>query len=343
MQIPLLRPTMRRRYMHSVLTQLVEEDIGPGKTTKEFVAALSAYVGAAGGVALSSPYVAVALAAEVAGARRGDRVAISALAPSVYLDVLRDRGIEPVVLDADASTCIVPRAALAACVSGGVKAVFAHHTCGLLAPYEAATEAGVPVVEDATASLAPAQAEEEGLLPALADLAVIFLGPDGLVSAGSGAALVSRKRSFVTELKSAAGNAAVHAQLPNIGAALALAQLADLDTDRVRRLEIVTQYRSALAKSRHHPLLGQGEGGTPVSSFVVRLTDSLGEVRQYARKHDVETRPAFEDTCVAASEQLAEACPAARKLLLCCLEFPLYPMLGRKNVESICRVLATLP
>jgi len=46
MQIPLFRPTMRRRYMHSVLTRLVEEDIGPGKTTRELVNALALRLGA---------------------------------------------------------------------------------------------------------------------------------------------------------------------------------------------------------------------------------------------------------------------------------------------------------
>jgi dTDP-4-amino-4,6-dideoxygalactose transaminase len=209
--------------------------------------------------------------------------------------------------------------------------------------YEAATEAGVTVVEDSTFALVPAPGAEDGLLPGLADMVIISLGPEGAVSSGSGALLLCRKRSLLADLKGAAGNVARHAQLPNMGAALALAQMGDIDADRARRLEIESMYRASLARSRHEALVAPGESGTAACSFVVKLKDSLGEVRQYARKHGVETRPAFEDSCIAAAEELHEACPGARKLLLCCLLFPLYSMLSRRDAESICRVLATLP
>ena len=119
-----------------------------------------------------------------------------------------------------------------------------------------------------------------------------------------------------------------------------------------------------------------------LSSFPVVLADGMKDVRAYALKKNVDTLPAFADT-IAALEvpvgdepsamtdapaaagrvtegQTAErpadtpvveqprtepvaACPNARSLVLRCLLFPLYPTLGKRDVEAVCRVLSTLP
>jgi perosamine synthetase len=343
MHVPLFRPTMRRRYMHAVLTQLVDEDIGPGKITRELTSSLSAYIGAAGGVAVTGTYASLILAAEALGLKPGDRVVVSALAPSVYLDVLRFRGLEVVLVDCEPDTGRVSADSLRPLVGSGAKAVFAHDAWGLPFAHEPASEAGIPVVRDATYSLAPAPATEGALVPDPADLVLLSLDGTGAIAAGGGAALLSGRRALLPALKSAAGNLAGHQQLPNYGAALALALLHDVDNDRARRLEIVGEYRSAVQKSRHATLSAGMDARVPAYAFVVRLKDSVAEVRQYARKHGVETAPAYEQSCVAVAGELASGCPNARKLLLCCLLFPLYPMLGRKDVEGVCRVLATLP
>jgi dTDP-4-amino-4,6-dideoxygalactose transaminase len=41
--------------------------------------------------------------------------------------------------------------------------------------------------------------------------------------------------------------------------------------------------------------------------------------------------------------EAAAACPNARSLTLRCLLFPLYPTLGKRDVEAVCRVLSTMP
>jgi dTDP-4-amino-4,6-dideoxygalactose transaminase len=343
MPIPITRPTMRRRYMHSVLTQLVDEEVGPGKTTRELVSGLSGQLGMAGGVALCSAYAAITAAADVLGLTQGDRVALPALSPSVYLDALRSRGLEVCLVDVESDSGTASPDTLRAVIASGVKAALIHHTLGLPMRYEAATESGTLLLEDLSATLTAGSPTEDGLLPAGADLALVSLEDGGLLTGGTGAILLARKKPLLPALKTAAGNASVHQQLANMNAALALAQLADVSTDRTRRQEIALLYRSALRKSRHEPLVAPDDAASPVSIFPVRLKDGMAEARQYARKHGVETRPAFEEVCASSAPELAESCPNARRLILSCLAFPLYPMLSRKDAEAVCRVLATLP
>jgi dTDP-4-amino-4,6-dideoxygalactose transaminase len=69
----------------------------------------------------------------------------------------------------------------------------------------------------------------------------------------------------------------------------------------------------------------------------------MKDVRQYALKKNVDTMPAFADTIAALEDSPAAHCANARSLVLRCLLFPLYPMLGKRDVEAVCKVLATLP
>ncbi|GAI83413.1 unnamed protein product, partial [marine sediment metagenome] len=71
-----------------------------------------------------------------------------------------------------------------------------------------------------------------------------------------------------------------------------------------------------------------------------------------AMKNNIQTLPAFSDSIITFEENpavgedfrpLKNSCPKAENLLRRCLQFPLYPSLGKKNVQLISKVLTTLP
>ena len=128
-----------------------------------------------------------------------------------------------------------------------------------------------------------------------------------------------------------------------MNAALGIAQLAALDRFVLARRELAQAFLQSLMRSRHAPLVQKTEAENVLSSFPVVLTDGMKETRAYALKRGVETLPGFADSVAAVDEQLAEACPRARSLMLRCLLFPLYPMLAKRDVESVSKVLASLP
>ena len=74
-------------------------------------------------------------------------------------------------------------------------------------------------------------------------------------------------------------------------------------------------------------------------------------IRQYAAKNSIATRPAFSDRIIAMEElqagnntvDILSSCPNAADLWRRCVLFPLYPTLGKKNIQLIAKVLATLP
>ena len=97
-------------------------------------------------------------------------------------------------------------------------------------------------------------------------------------------------------------------------------------------------YRARLAKSESRASVDYG--------FPVLVKQGRLEVRRYAEKRGIQTEAAFSDsvlsTEVAAAEK-AKTYPNVEQLLRRTLLFPLYPSLGRKDIQLLCKVLSTLP
>ena len=119
-------------------------------------------------------------------------------------------------------------------------------------------------------------------------------------------------------------------------------QLKEIESYIAVRRETAGVFSRSVMKCRHRTLVQKGEGGNVSYSFPVCLEQGLKEVRSYARKKNVDTLPAFGHTVAAEADDDGRF-PEARELMLRCLLFPCYPMLGKRNVEAVSRVLATLP
>ena len=342
MAIPVFRPTLKRRDMGSVLTCIVSDKLGPGELCRDLAVRASQLLGLSGGIAVTTPYLALSMALEALGLAAGDRVGLSALAPAAHLRVLHDRGLVPVLVDVDPDSGTAAPEALARLAERGSKAVILHHTLGIAAEVEAARALGLPFIEDVSHALG---AKLPGGAPCggAADATVVSLEPEGMITSGGGALVLARTRQAVGTLRRIAESSPMHAPLPDMNAALGVAQLGALERFLAVRREIAAVYGQALARSRHRPLVQKGDSEPVPWSFPVLLADGMKEARQYAMKKNVETLPAFADCAASVDEEGAAACPNARSLMMRCLLFPLYPMLAKRDVETVSKVLATLP
>ena len=159
--------------------------------------------------------------------------------------------------------------------------------------------------------------------------------------------MLGRSRQTASALKRIQESTPLYSPLADMNAALGIAQLAALETFVAVRREVTAAYAQALLKSRHVSLVQKIEAENVLSSFPVALNDGMKDVRQYALKKNVETLPAFAESIAALEPSLADQegptgpaqppltahCPNARSLVLRCLLFPLYPMLGKRDVE----------
>lgn len=155
---------------------------------------------------------------------------------------------------------------------------------------------------------------------------------------------------MVRPLKELAAGGYAEQLLPDMNAALGLSQVRELSRFLHKRSEIGRLFRDALLRSRHSPLLEEGEGVD--FTFPILVKDGRPEVRRYAEKRGIQSEAAFTNAAAAVEEGARGAAgeagagaafPRAQQLLWRGLLFPLYPSLGRKDVQLMCKVLSTLP
>lgn len=332
--------------MDSVLGCMVSDRIGPGALSHELAAAVSSLLGAAGGFAVASYSQAILCALDALGVAPGDAVVVSPLIPAEYGEVFRRRGIRVLLADVDPDTAIPSAQSFGGLLEKKPRAVFLHHTLGFLPEAESLREMGVPIVEDISQSLGGYCAEKPAVLTG--DLILLSLDPENLITAGSGGLLLGRTRKDWKALRDFQEGSARSSCLADMNAALGLNQVREVNRFISQRREIGELFRQALSRSPHRTLAPKRDGEHAWFSFPVLLEHGLKDVRQYAQKKDIETCLAFSRSLIGQDAAGAEThppdgVPAARSLLMKCLLFPLYPALGRRNIDTICKVLTTLP
>jgi perosamine synthetase len=335
------RPTVKRKDMGSVLSCIVSDKLGPGEISRELTSRACHLLGHAGGVSLANGYLAVSVALDSLGLAAPDAVILPALAPALWLRVLLDKGLVPLVADVDAESASIDPAQAAALVEKGARAIMVPHTLGIVADIEALRSHGLPILEDASQALGGKRGEAP--CGSEADICLLSMDPENIITCGGGALVLGKSRAAAAALKRIQDGSPLYSPLADMNAALGIAQMGALESFIAVRREVAAACAQALLKSRHKSLVQKVDADNVLSSFPVALSDGMKDVRQYALKKSVDTAPAFADTIAALEESPAAHCANARSLALRCLVFPLYPMLGKRDVEAICRVLSTLP
>jgi len=336
--IPIFRPTIKRRDMDSVLTCMVSDRIGAGILGDALVGAVSEYLSLAGGVALSSYYHCIVAAFDALGCKPADKVVVSALSPSCYLEALRERGLVPIIVDVEADTGCLAASSLVKALDQGPKALLVHYSLGYIADMEELSRLGVPLIEDLSQGLGGNWGTRR--CGSYGDLVIVSLEPESIVTCGQGGLLLSRDNRLVRQLGSSQPVSSL--LLSDLNASLGLSQMREIESYIATRKEIARVFSRGLMRSSHKTLVQKGEGDNVFYSFPVILESGMKAVRQYARKYNIETIQAFSGS-ICAIENTNSHFPNARQLMLRCLLFPCYPMLGKRNVDTISKVLTTLP
>ena len=367
-KIPLFRPTIRRRQMHAVLECLVSEEIGPGVLARRLVRELASALRLAGGVALADHGAALAAALRaVTGGGESRPVLVPALAPLAYVQAAERLGLTPLLVDVDPDSGSLSREALQRLMAYEPQAAVAYHAAGQPGSADALCELGLPLVEDVTAvvlgltaaATAAAGGDREPAVPAPGQTGAVVvagLGAPGALAAGGGGLVLARGRQH-RRLLAACPRDHGWEELPDVNAALALAQWQDRASSRERCADLMARFRDAVARCRHRTLAPADAAG---HLFPVLVSDGMREVRRYAARHQIETRLAY-DACALtrmlpsaedgnAAPPVADSAVAppgglhgAQDLARRCLLFPLYPSLSDGAANQVAKVLATLP
>jgi dTDP-4-amino-4,6-dideoxygalactose transaminase len=344
MSIPVFRSYIRRKDMDTVLSCLVTDSVGPGDYLDRFQKGARELFGYDFGFAVRSPFTALSLALEALGLEDGDAIALSALSPAFYASVINGRRLDARYLDVSIESGIPTRENVDAIVSGAAKkpkAILLGGGCGVLPDPELFSDVGIPIIEDFTRSLGGTRNGSPAA--AIGSLGIIGLEHGSMITAGGGAILFALAKREGNIIRNLSESLLPELRMTDFNAALGLAQLRDFEAAVEKRKEIRRIFAQSIAGSRQRMLVQVGEAEAGCWSFPVVLESSVKEARAYAKKKEVDTDLAFEDSCMGRGLASADSCPNARSLTLRTLLFPLHQRIGANGAQKISRVLATLP
>ncbi len=332
---------IRRKDMDSVLNCLVTDRLGPGAFADRFIKVAKERLGFEYAVAVRSPIVALRVSLVCLGLGPGDTVGMSALSPAWAFKAVSSLGMTPAWLDVDDSSASLSAKAYERLGEAAAKALYLAEPWGVMPDPAPLAELGIPVIEDASYSIgAKAGEARAGFLGAYG---IIGLEPASSITAGGGALLYSPGRREAQVLKNASDGLTAEELMNDMNAALAASQLKDLERFVEKRRELADLYAQSLARAHRRPLAPTVECEPSNFGCVVVLDSGVKDVRAYAKKKDVDTAMAFDDTCVAAGFVPDGECPVAASLANRSVAFPMNQRVGKSAAQKIAKVLATLP
>ena len=364
MKIEVYSPTIRRKEMDAVLTAMVEEKIGPGERNRLLIHTAKEYLRFDYALALRSPAVALHLALKALDVKAGQAVALSALSPRYYFQVIKDLQLTPLFCDVSFDFPCVSRESIESAIADKpdgleVCAVVLHHTLGFLPDTASIAELGLPVIEDISQSYGSrikfdkkdemadggvknndAKEKEEVQAKISGVFCILGLEERDVLTSGGGALLFAMNRRDGSLLRNFADIPDEYC-LPDINAALAVVQFKEAQRNIEKRRDIARVYTQASLRTRHKRFVPLAEDEYNNYSFSLVLETGLKDVIAYARKKEIIVESAFENTIAGAG--LSGNCTVSNSLSLRTVLFPIYPRLRSQEAERVSKLIMTLP
>lgn len=332
---------IRRKDMDSVLNCLVTDMLGPGEFGERFIKIAKERFGFDFGLVVRSPMIALDLAIGCLGLTPGDSIALSALSPAWAHKVVAARNLRPVWLDVDSASASLTRASFERLAMEPAKALYVAEPWGIMPDPAPLAELGMPIIEDATYSIGASAGDMKAGF--LGTFGILGLEHAASITAGAGALLYAPGRRDAQTLRNSTENLSPEERMSDMNAALALSQIKDLEKFLEKRRELANLYAQSLARAHRRPLSPACECEPSNFGCVVVLESGVKDVRAYAKKKDIDTVMAFDDSCIVAGLVPEGSCPIAASLVNRSVAFPLNQRIGKSAAQKIAKVLATLP
>lgn len=247
------KPTLEAKDARAAAAVVQSGHLVQGARVEEFERRMASFIGARGGVAVSSGTVALELALLALGVECGDEVILpSYVCTAPWLAVVRV-GATPKLVDIEPDTYAIDPVQVKRAVSRRTRAIIVPHPFGLPADLTRLQALHVPLIEDCAQTLG---ATERGRpVGSVGAAAVCSFYATKLLCTGEGGMLLSRKQTILERGRALREydeeprleRAGFNRKMTDLQAALGLSQLRRLRAFLGRRAAIAHTYHKALA------------------------------------------------------------------------------------------------
>ena len=295
--LPFCRPSIDAEDVAAVTETLTSGWITTGARCAELEEGICARTGAASAVAVTSGTAAMHLLLTAMGIGPGDEVITPSMTWVSTPNVISLLGATPVFVDVDVETLLVSPEAIRAAITPRTKAIIPVHyagaPCDLKAIREVASEAGVPLIEDAAHAIGTRYGDAE---IGSSGHAIFSLHPIKNITTGEGGVLVTDDEELSATVRrlrfhglgaeawdrnQQGRSPQVEVQspgfkynLPDMNATLGVSQLKRLDQFIDRRHEIAMRYLNSLPEGIRPLSIPEWSHRHAWHLFVVRVDET---------------------------------------------------------------------
>jgi dTDP-4-amino-4,6-dideoxygalactose transaminase len=347
--IPHSRPSIGPEEIRAATAVLQSGHLSQGTAVGQFERRLAHYLGAAGGVAVTSGTAALEVALRALEVGPGDEVILpSYVCAAPWLAVQRV-GASARLVDIESETLLLDPAAVRRAATANTKAIIVPHLFGLPADLTELERLGIPMIEDCAHTLG---AMEQGRgAGSVGRLTVCSFYATKLLCTGEGGMVLSRDRSLLERMRRlreydgapSLDPVSTNMKMTDLQAAMGLSQLEQLPSFLARRQALAQEFRAALAGAPVIlPAVPAGRSHI-YYRFVVRLPH-----RRAARLGLGETIARFEQEGVQCRKPVfrplhrylgLDGFPASDEAERTALSIPLFPALTDEEVVVILTAL----
>lgn len=343
------RPSVGQEEIQAVTEVLRSGQLAEGPCVDRFEKSMAAFMGIAGGVAVSSGTVALELALRALGVGPGDNVILpSYVCAAPWLAVQRV-GAQGRLVDVDPETFNIDPQKARKARTARTRAIIVPHMFGLPADLSALQALGVPLIEDCAHTLGATERDRAvGTVGALAVCSfyatkLLCTGEGGMVLSNDGALLEKVRALRAYDGAPSLVTASCNYKMTDVQAAIGLAQLTRFPAFLARRAELAVLYRAHLSSNLYRlPVVPEGrthiyyrfvlkvpseaQAAQDLTSFIARLD------RQGIQCRKPVFRPLHRYLDLTGFPVSDEADQTA-------LSVPLYPTMEDADVVRVARVL----
>ena len=364
MKIPLIKPYLPSRAKELVCSVLDSGQLVEGTLAAQLESRLADYVGAAHCVAVDSCTTGLEVALRCLGIGPGDEVILPDYTfPATAQAVIR-AGARAVIVDVNPGSMLIDPEALEAAVTPATRAIMPVSSFGNPLDYDALhalrTRHGFFIVEDAACALG---AEYKGRkVGTLADITVFSLHPRKFVTTARGGAVATQNPEWarwmraykcfgrvesVSRADTRFDQDGANAMLPDVLAAIGLAQMEVVDAMLDRRLELAARYRELLGHAPGVTFPTTPEGGLHSQQSLCVFVENRDRVMQAMREAGIEAQigtyalhmhKAFTDN---GQVRIQGDMAGSRWAFDHCLTLPLYHEMSGEEQDEVAEVLKT--
>jgi len=335
------KPTIGKKDLESVLYCMIRDDLAPGDYSREFCFLLSKVLECKNIAVFNTYFHSFEIIFQILGLNPEDQIIIPSYARYELLYAVKKNRLKPVLVDIVEDGFLPSIEEIGKNICSLTRCIIVPQMFGIpsdLSPYH---RFGLPLIEDLDGCIGSKIKQKP--LGSFGTFITMSFNDNSIITTGSGGMLGSRNREVREIVKNLESNC-THLEylMSDFNASLGISQIKHLEAGIEARKKIGKYYDEAVMASGGILVGRNGEMELSYSSYVVSTKTPFDQVVRFFNRYNIPVRRGIEKPLHSYLSLDASMFRNTEKMYNSVISFPIYPTLGKREVEIITKGIRSI-